>query len=456
MACEVLSAEAIQREIGGNEDLLVEICELGRKSQGNRVLLGYISKVVRTLVLSSDQEKVLRVLYGPRNLADCLVLMTYSLSVTDLLVTLISIPKEYEAQKQSIVLQLAYQSCTGQTAEIRGNCRRAIEDIISNAQCSACVAGLYQTAVLTVALEAINSEDADKAIEGTRVLKAIISSPGLEMRLEEVKSALISTISTLKIHFENALRFRPNFELISLEISLLASICRFPSLFDSIIAADLISAATRLFQQYELASFLSVSYVKLANVLLAEPQLRAYYLSEVHIQDIILTMVLDEKLYSTKKPIKGFITQLSNMIVASDCSGNSSPKWNKYVNIILKRINGMEQIAFSVLKRPAIASGEDKDEDSMLKISGLQGIAPGYYQAQASTTLPIRAKCLKLLRKLQSMDEEVNKPVAVAQIFTPCLPYMNPVYADQISSFEAKIRVKICTEAFDRAREYPI
>lgn len=452
----MLSNAAVLPELCRNSDLLQEMCQLCEKCEGNRVLLGYFAKVLRIVAMSAYQEQLFQVVYG-RNM-EILLSQTHSMSITDLLVTLLSLGTDYKPQKQTILLQLTDQACTGHTAEIRGNCRRAVEEILRSPESQELALGLCRTSVFAVILGCVNSSNVQKAIEGARVLAAIVSNPTpLENEGSKgtIQFCLVQTLAVLSTLLANALQFPPNFELLSLQIALLTSLCRFPALRDSLTSADILITATHLFRKYDANSFLSVSYVKLANALLSDCQLRIYFLTKVHIQEIILEMVLEQKLFSTQSPLKGFITQISNMVVASDCSEYSSPKWNKYVNIILKRINEKQQIAFPVLKRPFLASGQDIDEDSMLQISGLPAApkAPGFQQAEASTTPSIRSKCLKVLRKLQSMDEEVNKPISAPQTSVLCMANMNPVYTDAISTYEAKKRLQICTEAFDRSRE---
>jgi len=455
-ACEVLSNAAVLSELCRDSDLLGEMCLLCQNCEGDRVTLGYVAKVLRTVAMSEHQAQLLHVVFG-RNM-EILLSQTHSMSITDLLVTLLSLCTGYKPQKQSVIFQLADQACTGPTAEIRGHCRRAVEEILGNPESQQLTLGLCRSSIFAVILACANSCNGQKAIEGTRVLHAIVGNQAI-LGHEESRAALdfclMQTLSILASLLSKAQQFEHNFELLSVQIALLTSLCRIPALLLAITSADILATATHLFRKYDSNSFLSVAYVKLASVLLSDSQLRLCYLTKVHIQEIILTMVLEEKIFSTQSPLKGFVTQISNMVVASDCSEYSSPKWNKYVEVILKRRNAVQQIACPVLKRPFLASGQDMEEDAMLQISGLPGVtkAPGFRQAEASTTPSLRTKCLKLLRKLQSMDEEVNRPLSVTPHAPVCLAYMNPVYSDAIRSYEAQRRLQICTEAFDRSRE---
>ena len=158
----------------------------------------------------------------------------------------------------------------------------------------------------------------------------------------------------------------------------------------------------------------------------------------------------------------GFITQLTNMILAVNTQDGinllETPRWNKYVHVILKRTNKREEIGFQMLKRPSTRLSQDLDEDTMLKgefVSDIKGKSEDLKAAEASTTPELREKALKLKKKLLNIDDEVNKVPSLKRRAVTITPSMNPVYNDLIRKFEATKRFNARMEAMSRGDGTP-
>lgn len=154
----------------------------------------------------------------------------------------------------------------------------------------------------------------------------------------------------------------------------------------------------------------------------------------------------------------GFITQLSNMIIAANGRDGvrllESQRWNKYLHVVLKRTNKREEIAFQLLTRPSASASQDLDEDPLVQKAGPTK-PDDIVAAEASTTPELREKAMKLKKKLLNMDDEVTHLPASKRRTITITQSMNPVYNDLIRKFEAAKRFAARMETLGRGDSTP-
>lgn len=253
-----------------------------------------------------------------------------------------------------------------------------------------------------------------------------------------LKSSLFPSISHLISTFSSAKTQKISGELLSSQLLFLSKLCKIGIFTDLISSGDILSLATELFFLYEACSFVSISYMKLAEIVLKSEKLRESYLVNVGIREIVCNLVVNLKLFATKSVLRGFVIQLSNMIVACDFPENPHFLWTKYVNIILKRVNSQQQLSFPILKRPSIFL-KDLNEDRMLAQSGLSAFPPSanFGGFEDAGSVEMRKKSMRVVRKLLAVDDAVNRPISARRKETVYLEYMNPVYLEAVRMFTA-------------------
>lgn len=303
VACELICTWPVYEKMLEDEELVGTLLQPFRGENVNLLLLGYLSRILRSLSSSSHSTNLQALLYAPEGYMQHLLRHTYSFSIAELLVTLLTSGDNYKDEKREIVLKLIDLAQMSEIPMKRYHCSKAIVEILEQAEAYQSARELATVIVSDKGLEllqkGVQPDRMDVSLLSLQLLKTVIQSKVLRAILQSSEQSLpfYSIFPGLIASLDTFLRFGLNTKLpaetISTALSLLRALAKLdlPCITEALIAHGTLHTCTQLFLSSEFPSFISTQYALLAETICPLSSLREHFIHSTGIQALILEAV---------------------------------------------------------------------------------------------------------------------------------------------------------------------
>ena len=303
VACELICTWPVYDQMLEDEELVDTLLQPFRGENVNLLLLGYLSRILRCLSSSSKSTHLQALLYAPDGYMQHLLRHTYSFSIAELLITLLTSGDNYKDEKREIVLKLVDLAQISELPMKRYHCSKAILELLEQAEAYQSAKELTTVIVsekgLEMLLKGVQADRMDvsllslqqlRAVIQSKVLWGILQSSDQSHPFDSIFPGLIASLDTLmRFGLGNKLPA----ETISTAISLLRALAKLdlPCITEALIAHGTLLTCTQLFLSNEFPSFISAQYALLAETICPLASLREHFIHSTGIQALILEAV---------------------------------------------------------------------------------------------------------------------------------------------------------------------
>ena len=302
VACELICTWPVYEKLLEDELLLETLLQPLKTESVNLLLLGYLSRILRSLTSSSHSTHLLSLLYASEGYFHHLLRHTYSFSVAELLISLITFGDSYQSEKKEIVLKLVDLAQTAETPVNRYHCTKAVIELLEQAESYKAAKELAAVLVSAPGLErllsGLQTDRMDVCLYTLQVLKTVTQSQVLRSVLQSDQSSSFDSffptlISALDLLLHSALQSKLPAEVISTAFALLRNSVKLDlqPVTEALVSHGTLHACTLVFLANEFPSFVSVQYYLLTETVCALAPLRLHFINSTGIQALILEAV---------------------------------------------------------------------------------------------------------------------------------------------------------------------
>lgn len=301
VACEVICTWPIYERILDDEELLMCVLKPLKQESVNLLLLGYITRIIRSFSGSSHSSRLITYLFESEGYIYQLLHHFYSFSTAELLINLITTGDTYHLEKKSVVIRLLACVQSFPTPIQRYHCAKAVLELLEQAESYQNAKELSKAVitpeVLATLVSTLQSVQLDTCLYGLQILKSITKGQLMrsivqagEQDFGDVLCKVVEALGNLMTENENLPA-----ECLSNVMGLVASIAKLniSIVLAAVTTHNILTLCTSLFLSREFPSLISTQYMKLVECICSLPELYTHYIHSTAIQSLILQTIQD-------------------------------------------------------------------------------------------------------------------------------------------------------------------